>query len=96
VILPTRRDKPTRGAFHGWWALPEEVAMADHVYKVVEVVGTSKESISKAIETGMAKAARSLRQLGWFEVISIRGQVADGKINHYQVALKVGFTLEDR
>jgi flavin-binding protein dodecin len=70
--------------------------MADHVYKVVEVVGTSKESISKAIETGMSKAAKSLRQLGWFEVISIRGQVADGKINHYQVALKVGFTLEDK
>ena len=70
--------------------------MADHVYKVVEVVGTSKESISKAIETGIGKAAKSLRQLGWFEVISIRGQIADSKINHYQVALKVGFTLEDR
>jgi flavin-binding protein dodecin len=74
----------------------EEVQMADHVYKVVEVVGTSKDSISKAIEVGIGKATKSLRQVGWFEVISIRGHVADSKIGHYQVALKVGFTIEDK
>jgi flavin-binding protein dodecin len=69
--------------------------MPDHVYKVVEVVGTSSESISKAIDTGIAKAAASLRHLGWFEVTQIRGHIAQGKVDRYQASLKIGFTLED-
>ena len=69
--------------------------MADHVYKVVEVVGTSQESISKAIDAGIGKAAKSLRHLGWFEVTQIRGHVANGKVDRYQASLKLGFTLED-
>ena len=69
--------------------------MADQVFKVVEVVGTSKESISKAIDAGIAKAAKSLRHLGWFEVVQIRGHVVNGKVDRYQASLKLGFTLED-
>ncbi len=68
--------------------------MANTVYKVVEVVGTSEQSISKAIEGAVAKASTSLRHLGWFEVAQIRGSIEDGKVNKYQVTLKVGFTLE--
>lgn len=68
--------------------------MPNTVYKVVEVVGTSEQSISKAIEGAVAKASASLRHLGWFEVAQIRGSIEDGKVNKYQVTLKVGFTLE--
>jgi len=68
--------------------------MSDPVYKVVEIVGTSDKSISVAIENAIAKASGSLRHLGWFEVVQMRGNIADGKVNRYQVTLKVGFTLE--
>jgi flavin-binding protein dodecin len=68
--------------------------MPDTVYKVVEVVGTSEQSISKAIEAAVAKASQSLRHLGWFEVAQIRGSIDDGKVKRYQVTLKVGFSLE--
>ncbi len=68
--------------------------MPESIYKIVEIVGTSETSISKAIDGAITKASGSLRHLGWFEVTQIRGNIADGKINHYQVTLKVGFTLE--
>jgi len=69
--------------------------MKDHVYKVVEIVGTSEESISKAIDRAIGKAAKSLRHLGWFEVVQIRGAVDHGKVSQYQVTVKAGFTLEE-
>lgn len=69
--------------------------MSDPVYKIVEPVGTSEDSISDAIDSAIAKASRSLRHLGWFEVGQIRGSVADGKVGRYQVTLKAGFTLDD-
>ncbi|WP_407528182.1 dodecin [Methylobacterium oryzisoli] len=68
--------------------------MADHVFKVIELVGTSKESVSDAIDVAVRRAAETIRNLRWFEVVSTRGDVADGKVLHYQVTLKVGFTLE--
>ena len=68
--------------------------MSEPTYKIVEIVGTSEISISKAIEGAIAKASKSLRHIGWFEVGQIRGNIADGAIKHYQVTLKVGFTLE--
>jgi flavin-binding protein dodecin len=69
--------------------------MPDHVYKVVELVGSSEESISKAIDSAIGKAAKSLRNLGWFEVENVRGHIENGRIAHYQVTLKAGFRLED-
>ena len=68
--------------------------MADPVYKIVEVVGTSDQSISKAIDTAITKASETLRNLGWFEVSQMRGEIKHGKVHRYQVTLKVGFTLE--
>jgi dodecin len=68
--------------------------MTDTVYKVVEVVGTSETSISKAIDAAVTKASGSLRHLGWFEVVQIRGSIDQSKVKRYQVTLKVGFTLE--
>jgi flavin-binding protein dodecin len=69
--------------------------MTDNVYKVVELVGSSGESVSKAIDGAIAKAALTLRHLGWFEVVQVRGHIEDGKVAHYQVTIKAGFRLED-
>jgi flavin-binding protein dodecin len=69
--------------------------MTEHVYKVIELVGSSEQSVSQAIERAIAKAAGTIRNLGWFEVAQVRGHIENGKVKHYQVTLKVGFTLED-
>ena len=66
-----------------------------HVYKVVELVGSSPESIEDAIKSAIARAKATLRNLRWFEVMETRGHIEDGEVHHYQVTLKVGFTLED-
>ena len=68
--------------------------MSDHTYKVVELVGSSTTSIEDAIQTAIKRADQSLRNLRWFEVVQTRGQVENGEIQHYQVVLKAGFTLE--
>jgi flavin-binding protein dodecin len=67
----------------------------DHVYRIIEIAGSSEESISVAIENAVARASRTLRHVGWFEVLQTRGHVENGKVAHYQVTLKVGFTLEE-
>jgi dodecin len=69
--------------------------MSDHVYKSVEITGTSPTGVKEAIDGAIAKASQSVRNLDWFEVTSIRGQIADGAVAHYQVTLKIGFRLED-
>jgi dodecin len=68
--------------------------MPDPVYKIVEVVGTSEQSISKAIDRAVGKASGTLRNLGWFEVAQMRGDIRDGKVHRYQVTLKIGFALD--
>lgn len=69
--------------------------MSEHVYKTVELVGSSTQGIDHAIESAIARAAKTLRHLNWFEVVEIRGHIQEGKIAHYQVKLKLGFRLED-
>lgn len=68
--------------------------MSEHVYRVIEVVGSSPKGIEGAIENAVEKASKTLRELRWFEVIETRGHVEDGKVSHYQVKLKLAFTLE--
>ena len=69
--------------------------MSDHhVYKKVEVVGSSKKSIEDAIENAITECSKNLRNIEWFEVQETRGHVVDGKVGHYQVVLKVGFKIE--
>jgi flavin-binding protein dodecin len=68
--------------------------MSDHVYKLVEIVGTSAASSDDAIRNAVETAAKTLRRIDWFQVIESRGHVADGKVAHFQVTLKVGFRLE--
>ena len=69
--------------------------MSNHVYKLVELTGTSTTGIEDAVNAALAKAEKTLRNLRWFEVVETRGDVKDGKVSHWQVTLKVGFTLED-
>jgi dodecin len=69
--------------------------MENHVYKVVELAGSSPAGISQAIENAVNRASKSLRHLRWFEVSRISGHIDDGKIGHYQVVIKAGFTLEE-
>ena len=69
--------------------------MSEHVYKIVELVGSSPDSVEAAIENAIATAGKSLRHLRWFEVDETRGHIEEGKIAHYQVTLRVGFTLDE-
>lgn len=68
--------------------------MTDHVYKTIELVGSSTKSFDEAVQTAISRAATTVRNLRWFEVVETRGYVEDGRIAHWQVTLKVGFTLE--
>ena len=69
--------------------------MSGHIYKHIELTGSSPTSIEDAVSRAIAKASDSVRNIRWFEVIDTRGQVDKGKVAHWQVTLKVGFTLED-
>ena len=69
--------------------------MTDHVYKSVEITGSSAAGVKEAIDRAIAKASETVRNIDWFEVLDIRGHVDDGKVAHYQVTLKIGFRLED-
>lgn len=69
--------------------------MADHIYKTTELVGSSAKSLEEAVERAVARAGKTIRNMRWFEVGEIRGDVQDGKIAHWQVRVTVGFTLED-
>ncbi|MBA4010269.1 MAG: dodecin flavoprotein [Phenylobacterium sp.] len=66
----------------------------DNVYKILELAGSSAKSVDDAIQTAITKASATVRNIRWFEVIQVRGHVESGKVAHYQVLLKVGFTLE--
>ena len=69
--------------------------MADHVYRVIEIAGSSEVSHAAAIENAIARASKTIRHLRWFEVTQLRGEIENGKTHYYQVTLKIGFTLED-
>lgn len=68
--------------------------MNDHVYKIIEIVGSSKTTIEDAIQNAVNRASATLENLRWFEVTQTRGHIEDGKVQHYQVTIKAGFTLE--
>ena len=68
--------------------------MSEHVYKKIEIVGSSTDGLQQAIENAITKAAETLRSMRWFEVVDTRGYIDDGKVAHWQVTVKIGFTLE--
>jgi dodecin len=68
--------------------------MSDHVYKKIELVGSSAKSFDDAVQNALARANKTIRNMRWFEVTETRGFIEDGKLNHWQVTLNVGFTLD--
>ncbi len=68
--------------------------MSEHIYKKLELVGSSKKSIDDAVRNALSRASKTVRNMRWFEVIETRGQIEDNKIDHWQVTIKVGFTLD--
>jgi flavin-binding protein dodecin len=69
-------------------------SMSDHVYKKIELVGSSPTSIEEAVSNALARAEKTIRNMRWFEVVETRGHIENGKVDHWQVTLKVGFTLD--
>ena len=69
--------------------------MSNHVYKLIELTGSSTTTVEDAISNAITKAALTMRNLHWFQVLETRGQIADGKVAYWQVTIKIGFTLED-
>jgi dodecin len=70
-------------------------ATEDHVYKILDLVGSSEKGIDDAIQNAVSRASRTIRGMKWFEVVQSRGHIEEGTVRHYQVVLRVGFTLED-
>jgi flavin-binding protein dodecin len=69
--------------------------MSDHIYKKIELVGSSPKGFEEAVKNALARASKTVRNMRWFEVTETRGYVESGKVDHWQVTLKIGFTLED-
>jgi hypothetical protein len=69
--------------------------MNDHVYKILELVGSSQKSIEDAIQNAITRASKTLREMRWFEVAQTRGHIGNDSVRHYQLTLRVGFTLEE-
>jgi flavin-binding protein dodecin len=70
--------------------------MSNHVYKIIELTGTSPVSVEEAVNTAIARASKSVRNMRWFEVFETRGAIENGKVSEWQVSLKVGFTLDEK
>ena len=69
--------------------------MKDHVYKLIELTGTSTTSIEDAVDRAINRARKTIKNLCWFQVVETRGNIEKGKVHHWQVTIKVGFTIED-
>ena len=74
--------------------MPDAIAAKDHIYKILELVGSSEKSIEDAIQNAITRASKTIREMKWFEVLETRGHIEGAKVGHYQVTLRVGFTLE--
>ena len=68
--------------------------MSDHVYKTIEITGTSQAGVTEAIQVAVDKASTTVRNLDWFELVTLRGHLADGGIHHFQATVKIGFRLD--
>ena len=69
--------------------------MEDHAYKLIELTGTSTKSIEDAVQKAIKRAHKTVKNLSWFQIVETRGNIDKGKIQHWQVSIKVGFSVED-
>jgi dodecin len=94
-----KRSPPTAPELRFLLFLPTYPAnnghMSEHIYKKIELVGSSPNGFEEAVKNALARAEKTVRNMRWFEVAETRGYIENGKIGHWQVTLKVGFTLED-
>jgi flavin-binding protein dodecin len=91
----SRRNSFRLDPVHQWrFAMPAS-DMKDHVYKILELVGSSEKSIEDAVQNAITRASKTIREMKWFEVVQTRGHIEKGSVRHYQVTLRVGFTLEE-
>jgi flavin-binding protein dodecin len=77
------------------FVMPVAAEMKGHVYKILELVGSSEKGIEDAIQNALTRASKTIRDMKWFEVVQTRGHIEKGSVGHYQVTLRVGFTLEE-
>jgi flavin-binding protein dodecin len=75
--------------------MPVTAGTKDHVYKLLDLVGSSEKSIEDAVQNAITRASKTIREMKWFEVVQTRGHIENGSVRHYQVTLRVGFTLEE-
>ena len=75
--------------------IPDEPNMKDPVYKLIELTGTSSTSIEDAVNKAIQRAHKTIKNLSWFQVVETRGNIEKGKVHHWQVTIKVGFTVKD-
>jgi flavin-binding protein dodecin len=96
AIEPVTQASPTDASEAEWrrFAMASTAGTQDHVYKILDLVGSSDRSIEDAIQNAIARASKTIREMKWFEVVQTRGHIEGGKVAHYQVTLRVGFTLE--
>jgi flavin-binding protein dodecin len=98
AILPKRRDRgreTSSSVVNTNLARRRGKGMHEHVYKKIEIVGTSAESYEAATKNALARAAKTIHNMRWFEVTEFRGAIKDGAVHEFQVTLKIGFTLEE-
>ena len=91
--LRPRADKGIRGAIKV--AYRYITPMSDHIYKHIELTGSSTQSTDDAVNNAISRAAKTIHNMRWFEVTDTRGHIEDGKVAHWQVTVKIGFTLDD-
>ena len=91
----TGRDGAIDFAVKTEYAESVEHGTQSHVYRVIEIVGSSEKSIDEAVKVAVERAHKTIRNLRWFEIARTSGHIEDGKVRHFQVTLKVGFTMED-
>jgi dodecin len=75
--------------------MPATIGSKDHIYKILDLVGSSEKGIEDAIQNAVVRASKTIREMKWFEVTQIRGDIEKSAVRHYQVSLRVGFTLEE-
>ena len=94
--MPFLKPPQSEGEDAGPAIVNEGAMMEDHVYRIIQLVGSSPESIEEAIQNALTRAGKTLRNLDWFEVVETRGHIVEGnRVGHYQVVLKVAFRIED-
>jgi flavin-binding protein dodecin len=92
--LSSRNPRGPPPTLTGSIAMPDPAEAKDHVYKILDLVGSSEKGIEDAIQNAITRASKTVRSMKWFEVVQTRGHIEEGSVRHYQVTLRVGFTLE--